>query len=67
MRHGVVAVMGIVASWGLVYANMAFMTGVIYTREFLYAGICIFGGCLLAAPRSDLVLRHCGRGRTPSP
>lgn len=34
--------------WGLVYANMAFMTGVIYTREFLYAGIAIFGGCLLA-------------------
>jgi hypothetical protein len=34
--------------WGLVYANIAFMTGVVYEREFLMYGILIFAGCVLA-------------------
>ncbi|MEM7164990.1 MAG: hypothetical protein AAF581_05960 [Planctomycetota bacterium] len=34
--------------WGLVYANMAFMMGVVYTREFLFSGVAIFGGVILA-------------------
>ncbi len=34
--------------WGFVYANMAFMLGVVYTREYLWAGAVIFAGCILA-------------------
>lgn len=34
--------------WGLAYANMAFMIGVIYTRDFLVAGAFIFLGCVAA-------------------
>lgn len=34
--------------WGLIYANMAFMMGVVYTREFLYSGVFIFAGVVLA-------------------
>lgn len=34
--------------WGLVYANMAFMMGVAYSRDFLISGIAIFIGCLAA-------------------
>lgn len=34
--------------WGLIYANMAFMMGVIYTKEFLYSGIAIFVGVIAA-------------------
>ncbi len=34
--------------WGLVYANLAFSIGVVYRRDFLYAGIVIFAGTLLA-------------------
>lgn len=34
--------------WGLVYANMAFMIGVAYNRDFVISGIAIFGGCVLA-------------------
>lgn len=34
--------------WGLVYANMAFMIGVAYSRDFMISGTVIFLGCLLA-------------------
>ncbi len=34
--------------WGLVYANLAFMMGVVYTREYLIAGAVIFVGSVLA-------------------
>ena len=34
--------------WGLVYANLAFTTGVIYERDFLVSGVAIFGGVVLA-------------------
>lgn len=34
--------------WGLLYANMAYMVGVVYTREYLFAGIAIGAGALLA-------------------
>lgn len=42
--------------WGLAYANMAFMIGVIYTRDFLVAGAFIFLGCVAAM----LFQAHCG-------
>ena len=35
--------------WGFVYANLAFMMGVVYTREYLVAGAAIFGGAILAS------------------
>ena len=34
--------------WGFVYANMAFMIGVVYTREYLLAGAFIAAGTVLA-------------------
>ena len=34
--------------WGLLYANVAYMVGVVYTREYLIAGIAIGAGALLA-------------------
>jgi hypothetical protein len=34
--------------WGFVYANLAFMLGVVYTREFLVAGALIFLGAIVA-------------------
>lgn len=34
--------------WGFVYANMALMTGIVYRREFIWSGLGIFVGCLLA-------------------
>jgi hypothetical protein len=34
--------------WGLVYANLAFMCGVVYERDFLWSGIAIFVGVVLA-------------------
>ena len=34
--------------WGLAYAVMAFMVGVVYSREYLRAGIAIFVGALAA-------------------
>lgn len=34
--------------WGLVYANLAFMTGVVYAREFLVSGAAILAGTLVA-------------------
>lgn len=34
--------------WGLVYANLAFTTGVIYERDFQVAGVAIFAGVVLA-------------------
>lgn len=39
--------------WGFVYANIAFMSGVVYERDFLLAGVAIFvGACLaMAFPR----------------
>jgi hypothetical protein len=39
--------------WGLLYANMAFMVGVVYLREYLIAGIAIGVGALLAALNVD--------------
>jgi hypothetical protein len=39
--------------WGLLYANMAFMIGVVYTREYLVAGTVIFFGALLAILFAD--------------
>jgi hypothetical protein len=34
--------------WGFAYALMAFMVGVVYTREYLFAGGAIFVGTLIA-------------------
>ena len=34
--------------WGFAYANLAFMVGVVYSREYLRSGLFIFAGCLLA-------------------
>lgn len=34
--------------WGVVYANMAVMLGIIYRRAFLYAGLFIFAGTVAA-------------------
>jgi hypothetical protein len=45
--------------WGLAYANIACMTGVVYRREFLWAGIVIFAGAgvaMILAPWNGLVL-----------
>ena len=42
--------------WGLAYANIAFMTGVVYTRDFLLSGIFIFVGVAIAVAFSD----YCG-------
>ena len=39
--------------WGLVYANMAFMMGVAYSRDFMIAGVGIFVGCILAIVFQD--------------
>jgi hypothetical protein len=34
--------------WGLAYANLAFMIGLVYTRDFLVAGLLIFLASVLA-------------------
>ena len=34
--------------WGLAYANMAFVIGVIYSREFMISGVVIFVGAIAA-------------------
>lgn len=34
--------------WGFVYANMAYMVGVVYAREYLFAGAAICVGAVLA-------------------
>ena len=34
--------------WGLVYANLAFMTGVVINRDFLVSGVVIFAGVVAA-------------------
>ncbi|MHC4161810.1 MAG: hypothetical protein ACYSUM_06735 [Planctomycetota bacterium] len=34
--------------WGFVYANMAYMVGVVYAREYLFAGAVICVGAILA-------------------
>lgn len=34
--------------WGLIYANMAFMMGVSYSRDFMISGVFIFAGCIVA-------------------
>jgi len=39
--------------WGLVYANMAFMMGVAYNRDFMISGTLIFLGTLLAVAFSE--------------
>lgn len=39
--------------WGLVYANLAAMVGVVYRHEFLWSGLAIFGGCVLAIALPD--------------
>ena len=36
--------------WGFLYANMAYMVGVVYMREYLLAGIAILIGTLVAWP-----------------
>ena len=48
--------------WGLVYANMAVMTGVVYNRDFLWAGLVIFAGSLAAIvfqPAAGYILGPC--------
>jgi len=40
-------------AWGLLYANMAYMVGVVYTREYLFSGIAIGAGALLALWRVE--------------
>ncbi len=45
--------------WGLAYANIACMTGVVYRREFLWAGLVIFASACVAmvlAPWNGLIL-----------
>jgi len=39
--------------WGFVYANMAYMVGVVYAREYLFAGAVICVGAFLAAMMPD--------------
>ena len=39
--------------WGLVYANMAVMIGIVYRRAFLYAGLLIFAGAIAAIVLPD--------------
>jgi hypothetical protein len=34
--------------WGVAYANLAFMVGVVYSREYIWSGLFIFAGSLLA-------------------
>jgi hypothetical protein len=34
--------------WGIAYAAIAFMMGILYTPEFHWSGMAIFGGCLAA-------------------
>ena len=34
--------------WGFAYANLAFMVGVVYSREYLQSGLLIFAGTILA-------------------
>jgi len=40
--------------WGLIYANLTFMMGVIYNREFVIAGLCIFAGSIVAMFMHDI-------------
>jgi hypothetical protein len=39
--------------WGFVYANLAFMVGVVYRREFLWSGIVIFAASIAAVAVRD--------------
>ncbi|HZM00981.1 MAG TPA: hypothetical protein VFD43_12095, partial [Planctomycetota bacterium] len=34
--------------WGLVYANLAAMVGIVYERDFLFSGLFIFAGVVAA-------------------
>lgn len=34
--------------WGLIYANIAFMMGVAYSRDFVISGVLIFAACVVA-------------------
>jgi hypothetical protein len=48
--------------WGLVYATMSYMTGVVYERDFRVAGVAIFAGTLLAMvfrERAGYILGPC--------
>ena len=48
--------------WGLIYANMAFMMGVAYSRDFLVSGLFIFAGCIAAIvlqPFNGYILGPC--------
>ncbi|MBU1677169.1 hypothetical protein KKA85_15480, partial [bacterium] len=47
-RLGLLPDAGISIVWGFAYAVLAFMLGVVYTREYLYAGVAIFAGSVLA-------------------
>jgi hypothetical protein len=39
--------------WGLAYAGMAWMVGVVYSREYRWAGVFIFAGSLVAMALPD--------------
>lgn len=48
--------------WGLVYANMTFMMGLAYSRDFMISGLCIMLGCLasiLYQPYNGYILGPC--------
>jgi hypothetical protein len=45
---GVVGDADLAIVWGFVYAVMAFMLGVVYAREYLFAGVAIFAGTIAA-------------------
>lgn len=44
----ILATADIAVVWGFTYAVMAYMMGVVYTREYLYAGVAIFAGSIAA-------------------
>lgn len=45
---GFIAGRNVPVLWGLVYANLAFMTGVVINRDFLVSGVVIFAGVVAA-------------------
>jgi hypothetical protein len=45
---GLIAGPNVPILWGLVYANLAFTTGVLYQRDFMLGGLAIFAGAVLA-------------------
>jgi len=40
--------------WGFAYAVMAYMVGVVYRREFMWAGVAIFAGTVVALALPDV-------------